>query len=181
MRGRKAKPEDVKLAAGNPGKRKMVERTPFAPAQPREDFPPPAHLSDAEKALWREEAARIDGLSLMRKSDTAAFAIYVSTLCRYRQAKRVLDELGMTYETDSKHGKMTRMRPEVAIEKDCRRTLMGMMDQFGMTSMSRIRAHSIVAATRQTDQPQLPLGPGGHEAPAREQSPIGMLNTVGNA
>ncbi len=184
MRGRKAKPEAEKRAAGNPGKRKLTGRTAFAVEAPREDFPPPAHLSDEEKALWREEVKRIDGLSLMRESDTTAFSIYIETLSRYRQVKRLLDEKGMTYETASKHGNMTRQRAEVQIEKDCRRMLMQMMEQFAMTSSARIKLHSVVAATRQPSQPELPLGRGGEPAPQKapdRAGPIGILNTVGNA
>jgi P27 family predicted phage terminase small subunit len=184
MRGRKAKPDAEKRMAGNPGKRKLGERTAFAVDKKREDFPPPKHLSATEKALWREEVSRIDGLSLMRDSDTTAFSIYIETLARYRKVKKFLDTKGVTYETASKHGNMTRQRAEVQIEKDCRRMLLQMMEQFAMTSSARIKLHSVVAATRQPTQPELPLGHGGEPTSQKtldQAGPIGILNTVGNA
>lgn len=189
MRGRKAKPDDLKRAQGNPGKRKLSKGTAFTAApvalEPiEEEFPPPAHLSVDEKEIWRREISRVGNLNLLRQSDTSAFEMYVATIKRYESAKKIIDVEGMTYKVESKHGTYSRKRPELDIEKDCRRMIRDMQKEFGMTSMSRIRAHSVVAATRNPSQPPLPL-PGGSDnrpiVPVRANSPLGALKTAGNA
>jgi len=197
-RGRKAKPDAIKLAQGNPGKRVIRKPEPVPEPVPeglartafaaREDFPPPSHLGEQEAAIWREEIRRIENLNLLRESDVSAFEVYVSTVHRWRQAKKVLDEQGMSYVTASKHGSMTRQRPEVMIEERCRRSMLNFQREFGMTSVSRIKAHSIVAATKSPQQGQLPLQGGStgteQSAPAEHtphRSPLGALRPQGHA
>jgi phage terminase small subunit len=100
-RGRKAKPDATKLAQGNPGKRAIRKPKPVLGDAPRtafasrEDFPPPSYLGAEEAAIWREEIRRIENLNLLRESDVSAFEVYVSTVHRWRQAKRVRGEQGM--------------------------------------------------------------------------------------
>lgn len=204
-RGRRAKPDAIKLAQGNPGKRSIrkPELVPVPDAQlevetrtafaVQEDFPPPAHLGEEEAAIWRQEAGRIENLNLLRDSDVSAFEVYVSTMRRWRQAKEVLDKQGLSYTTESKHGSMTRQRPEVMIEERCRRTMLNFQREFGMTSISRIKAHSIVAATKMPHQGQLPLQGGSTGAEKSEgqsdkqtesvshRSPLGALRPQGHA
>lgn len=188
-RGRRQKPDALRESQGNPGKRAVRRdvgtptpdvRTAFAG-----EFPPPAHLNAAEQEIWRAEIVRVGNLSLLRESDLSAFELYISTLHRWRQAKQKLDTEGLSYETDSKHGKMTRLRPEVAIERDCRRALLNFQRDFAMTSVSRIKAHSVVAATRQPNQPALP-GLGADEvitpkSDNDQRGPLGFLHAAGNA
>ena len=196
--GRPAKSDELKAAQGNPGKRRLrtkktaapeaTVRTPFAPEEPaavQEEFPAPAHLSEAEKSIWRSEIQRVGNLNLLRQSDMSAFEMYVETIKRYNDCKAVLDAKGMTYLVKSKHGTYSRKRPEVDIEKDCRRHIRDMQREFGMTSISRIRAHMVVAATKDS-QPQLPgLTGGGERGPVASTpqtgSPLGALRAAGSA
>jgi hypothetical protein len=84
---------------------------------------------------------------------------------------------------------MTRQRPEVMIEERCRRSMLNFQREFGMTSVSRIKAHSIVAATRQPQQGQLPLQGGSNGAEKPElpadtmphRGPLGALRPAGHA
>jgi P27 family predicted phage terminase small subunit len=182
--GRRAKPDALKAAQGNPGKRKInkAARTAFT-AEPPEEFPAPAHLNEQEKLIWRTEIKRVGNLNLLRQSDMSAFEIYVETIKRYEDCKKVIDEQGMTYQVVSNHGSYSRKRPEVDIEKECRRHIRDMQREFGMTSISRIRAHMVVAATR-PEQPALPLQGGGDGKPAPAgptNSPLGALRAAGHA
>jgi P27 family predicted phage terminase small subunit len=185
MMGRRAKPEGLKRAQGNPGKRKLTSGgTAFAVIE-NEEFPPSMHLSDEEKKIWRDEIGRIGNLNLLRQSDMSAFEFYVNTIKRYRDAKRVLDAEGTTYVVSSKHGEYRRKRPELDIEKECRRHIRDMQREFGMTSISRIRAHSVVAAMP-PQQPNLPLSGGGNGpstemVPMNTDSPLGSLRAAGHA
>jgi P27 family predicted phage terminase small subunit len=184
--GRRAKPDALKAAQGNPGKRKLVTkivaaRTAFANKQ--EEFPPPANLSVEEKAIWRSEIKRVGNLNLLRQSDMSAFQMYVETIKQYKDCKKIIDKDGMTYEVVSKHGAYSRKRPQVDIMKDCRRHIRDMQREFGMTSISRIRAHMVVAATR-PEQPNLPLqggGDGKQATPPLNGSPLGALRAAGHA
>jgi P27 family predicted phage terminase small subunit len=185
--GRLSKTDALKRAQGNPGKRKLAKPakksgTAF-PVQ-AEEFPAPVHLSDEEKEIWRAEIRRVGNLNLLRQSDMSAFEIYVATIKRYNACKKIIDEMGMTYQVESKHGTYSRKRPEVDIEKECRRHIRDMQREFGMTSISRIRAHMVVAATKD-GQPQLPLSGGGDRPaptpPSPGGSPLGALRAAGNA
>lgn len=180
--GRHAKPDDLKKAQGNPGEKRLEEMAP-APVEVHQEFPAPAHLGDREKEIWVREIKRVGNLNLLRQSDMSAFEMYVETVKRYQDAKAIIDAEGLTYTVESKHGSYTRRRPELDIERDCRRMMRDMQREFGMTSVSRIRAHSVVAATRQPEQPLLPLegGAAGQTQPLRPDSPLGILRTAGNA
>ncbi|MDA2933340.1 P27 family phage terminase small subunit, partial [Acidobacteria bacterium AH-259-D05] len=50
---------------------------------------------------------------------------------RYRQAKRILDEEGLTFAT---RGKKPTIRPEVAVEKDSRTAFCRLIGQLGLES-----------------------------------------------
>lgn len=189
-RGRKEKPAALRLAQGNPGRRKIEERTAFvAEAAPAEEFPPPAHLCEEEKLIWREEVRHVGSLNLLRKSDISAFEIYVSALHIWRKAKQVVAKQGASYVSSSKHGDMVRVRPEVMMMNRYERVILNFQREFGMTSVSRIRAHSIVAATRQPGQGDLPLAGGGNGKAAGQdpavapavRGPLGALRAQGHA
>jgi P27 family predicted phage terminase small subunit len=184
MRGRKSKSTELKIAQGNPGKRKLTKAAATPAPQEVEEFPAPAHLSAGEREIWKREISRVGNLNLLRQSDMSAFEMYVMTIKRYQAAKAIIDKEGLTYTVESKHGSYTRKRPELDIERDCRRMMRDMQKEFGMTSISRIRAHSVVAATRQPEQQPLPLQGGGNGASvpvARSDSPLGSLRAAGNA
>jgi P27 family predicted phage terminase small subunit len=180
--GRNAKSDELKRAQGNPGEKKL-EQTVAAAPEVHEEFPAPEHLSDVERQIWNREIRRVGNLNLLRQSDMSAFEMYVETVKRYQEAKAIIDVDGLTYTVQSKHGTYTRRRPELDVESNCRRMMRDMQREFGMTSISRIRAHSVVAATRQPEQPVLPLQGGGDraQAPLRPDSPLGILRTAGNA
>lgn len=182
------KPDALKAVQGNPGKRKLAKPA-AAVAEVVDDrleeFPAPAHMSKQEQDIWRTEIRRVGNLNLLRQSDMSAFEIYVETIKRYEDCKKILDKKGLTYQVKSNHGTYSRKRPEVDIEKECRRHIRDMQREFGMTSISRIRAHMVVAATK-PEQPNLPLTGGGEGKQSaalapRTGSPLGSLRTAGNA
>jgi P27 family predicted phage terminase small subunit len=90
-RGPPPKPTKLKLAAGNPGKRKLNEREPQpagkAPAQP-------AWLSDRAKVEWKRIVPELLTLGLLSRIDLAALAAYCQALAELEIATRTIETEG---------------------------------------------------------------------------------------
>lgn len=173
-RGRKAKPNELKQLAGNPGKRPIVTYPEeFGPPMPRVVLPgncpaPPSWLDSLGIEQWILEWPRLDGLYL-KDTDLTGFAIYCASVSRYRQAKAVIDASGLTYTTLSGY---VRERPEVKILEKAERTIRSFLDALASNPLARLRAGSIQASR----QLPLPLGDGPKQATPAGPSPAKDMN-----
>ena len=164
-KGRPPKPAALKALAGNPGRRKLTRGD--VVEAPDGDFEPPKSLTRTEKKVWAEELPRMRAGGLLKAADFPVFRSYVEALTRYRAAKEVVDRDGMTYVSESKHGSMVRVRPEVGILEKAERMLSKLADQLAAGPKARISTTAQLAASRQY---QLPL-PGLDGAPPPEPEP----------
>jgi P27 family predicted phage terminase small subunit len=177
-RGRKPKPDALHQLAGNPGKRKRRVDAPVEDLPvPDNEYAPPAMMTKRAALVWRAEMPRLRQLNMLKPTDLAAFAIYCETRARWEICRETLDEHGLTYATESKHGSMVRVRPEVAIMQTAERSMAKFLTELGMTSVSRIRA----LANKTGGQLQLPLGEASAQQGQTAQTkgaddPIGYLN-----
>ena len=175
-RGRKRKSDELKQLAGNPGKRPIVTYAEeFGPPMPRVVLPsncpvPPSWLDSLGVEQWILEWPRLDGLYL-KDTDLTGFAIYCAAVSRFRQAKAVIDQLGLTYSTVSGY---VRERPEVKILEKAERTIRSFLDALASNPLARLRAGSI-QASRQLNLPLAgepkPQQPGASSAPAPAKDP----------
>lgn len=143
MAGRKPKPTTLKLLHGNPGKRRINrhEPTPELGAPPR-----PSWLEELESPIAAETYAELAGIlermQVMTKADGKALELLADAYGLYREARRIIEEEGLTYEsTSDSGGKMIRARPEIGIASDAAKRIRALLSEFGMTPSSRSRLH----------------------------------------
>ena len=144
MAGRKPKPTALKELAGNPGKRPLNKAEPRPP--PGAPLPP-AHLTKFARAEWLRLSTQLDLLQLLTNVDAGAFAAYCEAVSLWRRAKRIVQQKGLTFETNG----MVRKRPEVAIMQEAARQVVKYATEFGLTPSSRSRVGAAMPA-----QPPLP-------------------------
>jgi P27 family predicted phage terminase small subunit len=97
--------------------------------------PPPKHLSDDAKAIWRildKELAYVRG-----KGDNALLEVFCDTLAIYRAAMAMVRTHGMMIE-DTKYGGFKR-NPALTAAHQARGSIMKMADQLGLSPAGRDR------------------------------------------
>lgn len=100
MAGRPSKPDAIKTALGNPGKRK-INRTEPDPTY-LNDLTPPEWLSTGACAVWIEEAPKYRRARLLTEIDVVGFAQLCQSIHDYRRAvaKAGDDEVKAKYRED---------------------------------------------------------------------------------
>ena len=100
----------------------------------------PRNLSPAARGAWRSVTAALARLGVLSVADGEALRLLAEALAEYREARRVLDREGATYDLTTKAGgTMHRARPEAAIAADAWRRASAMLGRFGMTPADRAR------------------------------------------
>lgn len=136
MRGRRPLPLEIKLLAGNPGKRRLNRREPKG----RPGIPPcPPHLTGVARDAWHRLGRRLKALRVITDADAEALELMCSAYGEYRAALAVVARRGRTYATRTANGMIVRKRPEVAIAAEAWWRVKGMLVEFGLTPSSRTR------------------------------------------
>jgi P27 family predicted phage terminase small subunit len=142
--GRPPKPTQLKILAGNPGKRPLNDAEPeFA----SENLTRPGWLDASAKREWaRIVKAMPDGLAT--EGDRVALAAYCQAWARWQQAERALQQAGsLTFEEPvvSKAGDLLgykiKARPEVAISLKYANLMLAAAGRFGLDPSSRSKIH----------------------------------------
>lgn len=137
-RGPVPKSVEEKLAAGNPGKRRLPTKT----VKPTADdglLTPSAHLGAVAKAEWKRLAGELLRMGLLANVDRAAFEGYCDAYGMWRTAQSVVAKKGRTYKTATG---FIRPRPEVKMAADAQKQLKVYMTEFGLTPAARARMAS---------------------------------------
>ncbi|HEY1599711.1 MAG TPA: phage terminase small subunit P27 family [Pirellulales bacterium] len=96
VRGRKPKPTRLKLAEGNPGKRKSRAREP----QPAAGEPAcPAELDAAAREEWQRLCKALIALGILTEIDRAVLAAYCQCWSRWLAAERDIARRGVIVVT----------------------------------------------------------------------------------
>lgn len=139
MRGRKPLPTELKLAAGNPGKRTLNLNQP-RPAGP---LSCPRALNKLARSEWHRVKRALGDQVALTAADRAALAIYCAAWARWVEAEdkvRILGEVVMT-----KSGNAIQ-NPYRSIASHAEKVMLQAAAEFGMTPSSRSR---LVAANPQ--------------------------------
>jgi len=135
--GTKPKPSAVKKLGPKPHhKQNKKEPQPTHRAQS-----PPYYLDGKAKYLFKQ---LVEILHTQMRVLTDADRLMLTALCEaygeWRQAKAVLQDKNLTYETKTASGDvMIRPRPEVQIKKDAAARMLKISVEFGLTPSSRTR------------------------------------------
>jgi P27 family predicted phage terminase small subunit len=179
-RGPKPDPAAVKVAKGNPGKRR-VGADPVQPlANAAGGVLPPVWLKKGGLKVWQRLAPNVARLKLLTPVDAESFARYCRNLDRWLRMQEILDNEGETYESESTHGKLKRVNPAFLIGDRTARLLETQEALFGLNPAERQR---IFAARSMTPDPAGDLfgprpaaGAAAAAEPAAPASPLGLLN-----
>jgi len=142
-RGRKPKPNHLRVIEGNPGKRAINPNEPKPPIS--EGLTPPTHLNSDGKREWRRIARQLELLGLLSDIDRGALGAYCQSYGIEAQASRGLKayartpagkKLGMLAETPS--GALIQ-HPLVGVARRARLDMVKFAAEFGMTPSARSR------------------------------------------
>lgn len=183
MKGRKAKPAELKAAQGNPGNRPLVPQ-PLSESAPASGpvALPFAKLSADALTAYTIVGAELRHLNFIRSTDEPLLLRYCDALARFWRVTRELDELGgETYDCPTTTGAtMLRMRPQFMVQERLSKRLESMEDRLGLSPMARQQYLLRMAQ----GAPRLPLGdaPSKRNAddtdqgdPPRADTPFGFL------
>lgn len=113
-------------------------------------------------------------MNFVRPTDAQAFTRYCASVAQYWEVSTKLETEGLTYETTSLHGSMTRLNPLFLVQERLVRRLVDLEDRFGLNPAAR---QSIMLRLAQ-GQAQLPLSMPEQHPQAESDTPIGMLSTA---
>ena len=145
MTGRPPKPTRLRLLEGNRGKCPVR----VGPEPPRGAPKIPPGMSRSARREWRVIVAALDSLGVLAVTDALAIRLLAEALGEYRDARRVIDREGATYECETRiGGTMHRARPESAIAADAWRRASALMSRFGLTPADRVRLGTVPERSR---------------------------------
>ena len=167
MRGRKPKPAAVREQL-SPVRSKRVKPE-AAAAVLVGGVAPPKSVKGTALAVWNKLAPTLIALKLLTVADVPAFARYCRLSSRYEDAEKILDDEGVTYESESAHGKLKRAHPAAMLSLRYNRELLSLEAQFGLLPGERQR---IMATRAQTGvSGGLDLGESRSSNPAEPAAP----------
>lgn len=136
--GRKPKPTELKVLQGNPGKR-PVRRMRKAAAVKRTPSPPD-YLTDVGKKEWRRVGKLLSALQVLTDSDLTALAAYCDAYSRWLDARKLIEEQGLTTETGAGNLKA---HPATAVVHQAMTEMRQFMVELGLTPSSRTRVNQV--------------------------------------
>lgn len=137
MRGRKPKPTHLKVLAGNPGCRPLNSDEPKGVNEVPE---PPAHMTEAEKEVWRQFGETLKLAGILTNLDAMAFEVLVRAYAAAVEAARKVAEFGPVW-VEKGDGKIPKFAysPYWAVQNREEKKLVALLAEFGLTPSSRTR------------------------------------------
>lgn len=137
MRGRIPKPTRVKMANGNPGKRRLNDAEPtYKPGAGS----PPASLDAVGKAEWRRVSKLLTTTGVLTQADRGVLTMYCSAWSRWLKALKQVEETGGGV-LDGEHGSY--QNPWLAIANRASDTAAKLGGLLGLDPTSRSRVSGV--------------------------------------
>ena len=138
LRGGRAKPTELKVMTGNPGKRPLVERD--LRRYKMEPQPAPAFLDEFGKEYWDELMEILYGMGILYRSDIKSIIFLCETWSDFRKACITLEREGRIVESTDKAGNLVvKSHPAFQQKSDADRRMRMWLAEFGLTPSSRSR------------------------------------------
>ena len=136
VRGRKPKPDELKILEGNPGKRPIQgkKQSPNTKAPKCPDW-----LEDEAKKEWKRMSKQLEHLGLLTEIDMTSFAGYCQAYARWKSAEEFITKHGTIVKTPSGYWQQV---PQVSIAQTYLKIMNRFCEQFGLTPSSRTRLAS---------------------------------------
>lgn len=136
-RGPRAKPTNLKMLQGNPGKRPLNDSEPQYSLS-EENAKPPAYLSAYAKKEWKRIVPLLQKNKLLTDADIPMLAAYCQAYSRFIESEKLIRAHGFTAVTDK--GNVIQ-RPEVGISNKAMEEMLKFGREFGLTPSSRAQLH----------------------------------------
>ena len=133
MRGRKPTPTALKVANGNPGKRRINGQEPKPPGSLPDC---PDHLSDVAREEWHRIAASLNKIGLLTQVDRTTMAAYCQCYGRWVEAEQKLAETPSIIRLPSGY---IQQSPWLTISNKQLELMVKYMAELGLTPASRSR------------------------------------------
>ncbi|RXZ42694.1 phage terminase small subunit P27 family [Crenobacter cavernae] len=131
-RGRKPKPAAVKVATGNPGKRKLVKDT----LTPITGVDPPPHLSAIASTMWSSVAPTLCAQRVLCGTDLHNLEGFCTAYANYRAAQQSIDTVGILIFEDG--GRMSK-NPACTVVNEALKQMTMLGSLLGLDPASRQR------------------------------------------
>ncbi len=132
MRGRKPKPQILKIRAGNPGKRKLKDSP-----NPSSEIPPrPEHLNAEAAAEWDRVAPLLMKLGLLSNLDRANLAAYCLAWARWVEAEKELEKTGTVVKSPNGY---PIQNPYLSVANQAAKQMQSLGSEFGLSPSARSR------------------------------------------
>lgn len=142
MKGRKAKPTEVKIAQGNPGRRRVEAVTVVAGRKvPRM----PAYLSPRAKTAWKQLVTDMQAANILDGADWPLVETAANTIAMYRHAVEMTNKEGMIAE--GQKGNLT-TSPWYRIASEQSKEIRQLLDHLGIGPSARARLGLQVSAKK---------------------------------
>lgn len=132
MKGRKAKPSEVKRAQGNPGKRPINTVVVGGRKAPRM----PAHLSPRAKTAWKQLVSDMGEAGVLDSADWPLIEIASNAIAQYRHAIEMVNKEGSVEV--GQRGSLT-TSPWYRIAAEQAKEIRQLLDHLGIGPSSRAR------------------------------------------
>lgn len=135
MKGRKRKPDHLKVIAGTDQACRM---NPDAPASPEALPIAPGWLTKRGAEIFDNIVALLDEMGLASSADTHVITLCASRIEEIEITTAMVEDNGRTYETTTASGDtMARSRPEVAQRSEAMRHAQSLLSELGLTPAAR--------------------------------------------
>lgn len=154
----------MKIAAGNPGKRKLNDAEPLPP---QGEIAPPEYISVEARRHWDRIAPVVIAMRTLTTADVDAFARYCELLERYSVLRAFVwrkGAAGTSYRVTDDSGKLRYIAelPQAAELRQVHRLLLQLEREFGLTAAARSRIQVEASPVAQTaQQVKTPSDPAG--------------------
>ena len=128
MPGRRPKPTAVKIAEGNPGKRKLNKREPTPPPGAPDR---PTHLRGQARDEWDRIVPQLLNLGVLSKVDRTALACYCESWGTYLKARGKIEREGEVVSGE--------VNPWLRIANEQKKLALRFLMEFGLTPATRSR------------------------------------------
>ena len=137
MKGRKPKPIEERIRAGNPGHRALPEPLMIA-GRPElaEMMRAPRYLPKEGRDYWRSTVTRLVEIGMIDRVDRAALEMLATSYARWRQAVAMLADQDLLVLGARAQLKQ---HPAIRIERDAATLYMRTAEHFGVTPIARSR------------------------------------------
>lgn len=149
-------------------------------AETAADAPRFMALTGAASEIWNEVYPGLRKTNLVKSQDRVILARYCDYLARWVKLSAKVDAAGETYETQSKHGQLQRINPDLNALLRIEQSMLAIEDRVGLSPQARLNILSKLASAGGQGMLDLPTAqPAGQASPAKSNEDDNVVTFPG--